>query len=202
MQLLDTLFRPVERYVDAVSLRTHGIVAVVSFATFVGVIALGFVPVTRHIETSGYSTSDLQEATTRPEVDTILQALEPVMDSVILLSILDYIFILAGFFLFFSLHSIALNTLENHDRLVLIPKIGMVLTFFSQLLDSLENFWVILIYTNPEDYATILISLMNTSETMKWTLVRIEYPTLGLVIVLALLIRFTSLFDGYSERLS
>ena len=186
---------------DAVSLRTHGIVAVVSFATFVGVIALGFVPVTRHIETSGYSTSDLQEATTRPEVDTILQALEPVMDSVILLSILDYIFILAGFFLFFSLHSIALNTLENHDRLVLIPKIGMILTFFSRLLDSLENFWVILIYTNPEDYATILISLMNTSETMKWTLVRIEYPTLGLVIVLALLIRFTSLFDGYSERL-
>ena len=202
MQLLDTLFRPVERYVDAVSLRTHGIVAVVSFATFVGVIALGFVPVTRQIETSGYSTSDLQDATTRPEVDTILQALEPVMDSVMLLSILDYIFILAGFFLFFSLHSIALNTLENHDRLVLIPKIGMILTFFSRLLDSLENFWVILIYTNPEDYATILISLMNTSETMKWTLVRIEYPTLGLVIVLALLIRFTSLFDGYSERLS
>jgi hypothetical protein len=187
--------------VDAVSLRTHGIVAVVSFATFVGVIALGFVPVTRQIETSGYSTSDLQEATTRSEVDTILQALEPVMDSVMLLSILDYIFILAGFFLFFSLHSIALNTLENHDRLVLIPKIGMILTFFSRLLDSLENFWVILIYTNPEDYATILISLMNTSETMKWTLVRIEYPTLGLVIVLALLIRFTSLFDGYSERL-
>jgi hypothetical protein len=165
------------------------------------VIALGFVPVTRQIETSGYSTSDLQEATTRPEVDTILQALEPVMDSVMLLSILDYIFILAGFFLFFSLHSIALNTLENHDRLVLIPKIGMILTFFSRLLDSLENLWVILIYTNPEDYATILIRLMNSSETMKWTLVRIEYPTLGLAIVLALLIRFTSLFDGYSERL-
>ena len=201
MQLLDTLFRPVERYADAVSPRTHGIVAVVSFATFVGVIALGFVPVTRQIETSGYSTSDLQEATTRPEVDTILQALEPVMDSVMLLSILDYIFILAGFFLFFSLHSIALNTLENHERLVLIPKIGMILTFFSRLLDSLENLWVILIYTNPEDYATILIRLMNSSETMKWTLVRIEYPTLGLAIVLALLIRFTSLFDGYSERL-
>jgi hypothetical protein len=202
MQRLDVLFRPVQRYADAVSLRTHGIVAVVSFATFVGVIALGFVPVTRQIETSGYSTSDLQEATTRSEVDTILQALEPVMDSVMLLSILDYIFILAGFFLFFSLHSIGLNTLENHDRLVLIPKIGMILTFFSRLLDSLENLWVILIYTNPEDYATILISLMNSSETLKWTLVRIEYPTLGLAIVLALLIRFTSLFDGYSERLS
>jgi hypothetical protein len=202
MQRLNVLFRPVERYAGSASPRNHGIVAAVSFATFVGVIALGFVPVTRQIETSGYSTSDLQEATTRAEVDTILQALEPVIDSVMLLSILDYIFILAGFFLFFSLHSIALNTLENHDRLVLIPKIGMILTFFSRLLDSLENLWVILIYTNPQDYATILISLMNSSETLKWTLVRIEYPTLGLAIVLALLIRFTSLFDGYSERLS
>ena len=199
MQRLDVLFRPVQRYADAVSLRTHGIVAVVSFATFVGVIALGFVPVTRQIETSGYSTSDLQEATTRSEVDTILQALEPVMDSVMLLSILDYIFILAGFFLFFSLHSLSLKTLAAHNRIVLIPKVGMVLTVVSRLLDSLENLWVILIYTNPEDYATILIDLMNTSESLKWMIVSIEYPTLGIAIVLALLTRFTSLFDGRSE---
>ena len=197
MQRLNALFRPVERYADAVSLTTHGIVAIVSFATFVGVIALGFVPVTRQIETSGYTTSDLQEATTRADVDAILQAFEPVMDSVMLLSVLDYIFILAGFFLFFSLHSLVLRSLSFHDRLVLIPKIGMVLTVFSRLLDSLENFWVILIYTNPEDYATILITLMNTSETLKWMLVNVEYPTLGLAIVVALLIRYTSVFDRY-----
>ncbi len=150
---------------------------------------------------SGYSTSDLQDATNRAEVDTILQALEPVMDHVMLLSVLDYIFILAGFFLFFSLHSIILNTLDSHDRLVLIPKIGMILTISSRLFDSLENLWVILIYTNPEDYATVLINLMNVSETVKWTLVRVEYPMLGLAIVLVLLIRLTSLFDGHSEHL-
>jgi hypothetical protein len=201
MQRLNALFRPVDRYADAVSPKTHGIVAVVSLCTFIGVIVLGFVPVTRQIEMSGYSTSDLQDATSRAEVDTILQALEPVMDSVMLLSILDYIFILAGFFLFFSLYSIVLNTLDSHDRLVLIPKIGMILTIFSRLFDSLENLWVILIYTNPEDYATVLISLMNASETVKWTLVRVEYPMLGLAIVLVLLIRFTSLFDGHSEQL-
>ncbi|SIR91392.1 hypothetical protein SAMN05421858_4483 [Haladaptatus litoreus] len=201
MQRLNALFRPVERYADAVSPKTHGIVAVVSLCSFIGVIVLGFVPVTRQIEMSGYSTSDLQDATSRAEVDTILQALEPVMDHVMLLSVLDYIFILAGFFLFFSLHSIILNTLDSHDRLVLIPKIGMILTISSRLFDSLENLWVILIYTNPEDYATVLISLMNASETVKWTLVRVEYPMLGLAIVLVLLIRFTSLFDGHSEHL-
>jgi hypothetical protein len=165
------------------------------------VIVLGFVPVTRRIETSGYSTSELQDATTRAEVDTILQALEPVMDSVVLLSALDYLFIVAGLVLFFSFHSIVLYTLDAHATLVLVPKIGMVVTFVSRLLDSLENLWVILIYTNPDDYATVLISLMNVSETLKWTFVRVEYPTLGLAIVLALVVRFTSLFDGHSVRL-
>ncbi len=200
MQRLGAIFRPVERYADAVSPGTHGVVAVVSLCTFIGVIALGFVPVTRRIETSGYSTADLQDATTRAEVDAILQALEPVMGSVLLLSALDYLFILAGLALFLSLHSIALDALEGHGRLVLVPKVGMVLTFLSRLLDSLENLWVVLIYTNPDDYATVLITLMNASETLKWTLVSVEYPMLGLSIVLALLVRFSSLFDGRSVR--
>ncbi|WP_435075130.1 hypothetical protein [Halorubrum sp. HHNYT27] len=199
MHLLDTLFHPVERYANALSATTHGLVAVISFCTFVGVIALGFVPVTRRIETSGYSTAELQAATSRADVDTILRAFEPVMDSVMLLSVLDYIFIVAGFFLFFSLHSISLKTLAAHDRLVLIPKVGMCLTVVSRLLDSLENLWVILIYTNPDDYATVLIGLMNASESLKWMVVSIEYPTLGIAVVLVLLTRFTALFDGRSE---
>lgn len=190
------ILRPVETYADAVSSRTHALVAGISFLVFVGTIAFGFVPVTREIETAGYSTSDLQEATTRAEVDAILTALEPVMDSVVLLSVLDYVFIVAGFFLFFSLHSLAMTQLSFHDRLVLVPKIGMVLTVCSRLLDSLENLWVILIYTNPDSYPTVLISLMNTSQSLKWLVVRVEYPTLGLAIALALLVRYTALFES------
>jgi len=33
-------------------------------------------------------------------------------------------------------------------------KLGMVLTVCSRLLDSLENLWVILIYSNPDSYPT------------------------------------------------
>ncbi|WP_225317768.1 MULTISPECIES: hypothetical protein [Haloferax] len=154
---------------------------------------------TRRIETSGYSTADLQAATTREEVDTILQAFEPVMGSVMLLSILDYIFIVAGFLLFFSLHSVSLKALAGHDRLSLIPKVGMALTVVSRLLDSLENLWVILIYTNPDDYATILISLMNNSESLKWMVVSVEYPMLGISLAVALLTRFTSLSNGRAK---
>lgn len=189
------IFRPVEAYAAAVSSRTHGVVAFVSFCVFVGTIAFGFVPVTREIETSGYSTADLQEATTRAEVDTILRSFEPVMDAVVLLSALDYLFIVAGFFLFFSLHSLAMRRLAFDDRLVLVPKIGMLLTVCSRLLDSLENLWVILIYTNPESYPTALISLMNATQSAKWLVVTVEYPTLGIAILLVLLVRFTPVFD-------
>jgi hypothetical protein len=199
MDRLTALFRPVERYANALSPQTHGVVALVSFCTFVGVIVFGFVPVAGRIEASGYSTADLQNATTRAEVDTILQAFAPVMDSVMLLSALDYLFIVAGLGLFVSLHSLALNALTHHDRLALVPKVGTLLTVCSRLLDSVENLLVILIYTNPDDYATALIGLMNASETAKWAFVSVEYPTLGLAVVLALLVRFTSLFDDPRE---
>jgi hypothetical protein len=190
---------PVERYAGALSTRAHGVLAGVSFVVFVGVIAFGFVPVTRAIETSGHSTSDLQDATSRAEVDTILQALEPVMDYVVLLSALDYLFIVAGFFLFYSLHSIALKGLSSHQWLALVPKVGMVLTAVSRLLDSLENLWVILIYTDPETYPTVLVGLVNVTESLKWTVVTVEYPTLGLAILLALVGRFTPLLESDEE---
>ncbi|PSQ18279.1 hypothetical protein BRD00_05280 [Halobacteriales archaeon QS_8_69_26] len=196
-------FRPVERYADALSPRAHGTVAAVSLLVFVGVIVFGFVPVTREIETSGYSTTDLQGATTREEVDAILQAFEPVMEYVVLLSVLDYLFIVAGFLLFFSVHSIALRGLRPHGWPVLVPKVGMLLTVCSRLLDSLENLWVILIYSNPDGYPTVLIGLTNATESLKWAVVAVEYPTLGLAVVLALLARFTGLLgsdDGQVSR--
>jgi len=172
-----SIFRPVEAYAEAGSSRTHGVVAIISFCVFVGTIVFGFVPVTREIETSGYSTADLQEATTRTDVDAILQAFEPVMDSVVLLSVLDYLFIIAAGSFFFSLLSLVMKRLSFDDRLVLVPKLGMVLTVCSRLLDSLENLWVILIYSNPDSYPTALISLMNTTQSAKWLVVTIEYPT-------------------------
>ena len=95
-----------------------------------------------------------------------------------------------------SLHSIAMTELSIDDRLVLVPKIGMILTIVSRLLDSLENLWVILIYANPDSYPTALITLMNTTESLKWAAVTIEYPTFGLAIVLALVVRFTGLFES------
>lgn len=190
------LLRPVERYAAAASTRTHGAVAGISLVTFVGTIVFGFVPVTRRIETSGYSTGDLQEATGRAEVDAILEAFQPVMESVVLLSALDYLFIVAGFFLFWSVHAVAIDLLQGRTSLVLVPKVGMVLTFVSRLLDALENLWVILIYANPESYPTALIGLMNGTQSAKWAFVTLEYAALGLVIVLALAVRFTPFLDG------
>lgn len=193
---VSSVFSPVEAYADAGSSKTHGVVALVSFCVFVGTIAFGFVPVTQRIETSGYSTAELQAATSRAEVDTILQAFDPVMNAVVLLSALDYLFIVAGFFLFFSLHSIVVKQVSFDDRLVLVPKVGMMLTVVSRLLDSLENLWVILLYTNPERYPTFLIPVLNTTQSAKWLVVGVEYPTLGLGLALVVLLRVRPYFGS------
>jgi hypothetical protein len=63
---------------------------------------------------------------------------------------------------------------------------------------SLETFWVILIYMDPDDYATVLITLSHNSETVKWALVDVECPSFGLAIVLVLLVRFPPLLDSFS----
>lgn len=189
-----------DRYAAAVATRTHGVAAAVSLVVFVGTIRFGFVPVTRKIETSGYATSDLQAASSRAEVDAILAAFEPVMEYVVLLSVLDYLFIAAGLVLFLSLHAIAITVLAGHGRLVVVPKVGMALTAASRLLDALENLWVVLIYTNPDTYPTVLIALMNTTESAKWAFVAAEYTTLGLALAVVLLNRFTPLLSGDRGR--
>lgn len=179
------------RYAESKGNRFHAVLATLSFVSFILIIALGFAPVSGEIESnSGYSTMDLQSSETRSDVDAVLTAFEPVMDLVTLLSVLDYLFIVAGFLLFTSLNSLFLRTLQNHSNpyLSYVPQVGVLLTILSRSLDSLENFWVILIYTNPDSYPTLLIPLMNISETLKWGVVGLEYSTMVLGLVLTVLI--------------
>jgi hypothetical protein len=55
---------------------------------------------------------------------------------------------------------------------------------------------VILVCTNPDTYPTVLISLLNASQALKWLVVNVAYPTLGLAIGLALLARYTALLEA------
>jgi len=195
-----SIFRPVEAYAEAGSSRTHGVVAIISFCVFVGTIVFGFVPVTREIETSGYSTADLQEATTRTDVDAILQAFEPVMDS--------SFFSLCSITSLSSLGSFSFSRSLSRDEATVVRRPSSA---GSEARDGADRLFTAPRLTgesmgypdlpNPDSYPTALISLMNTTQSAKWLVVTIEYPTLGLAIVLVLLVRFTSLFDGKTPRI-
>jgi len=42
---------------------------------------------------------------------------------------------------------------------------------------------------------------MNTTQSAKWLVVAVEYPALGLAVVLVLLAQFTPLFDVKTSRM-
>ncbi|WP_371806255.1 hypothetical protein [Candidatus Lokiarchaeum ossiferum] len=154
-----------------------------SFFVYSGIIIFGFVPTTKIIETSFYSTSDLQAAKTRVDVDKILTAWEPVMSAVIRLSFLDYLFIVSGFILFISINCLILISVHEIPKIRYVPLIGFLATIISRLLDSLEDLWAILIYSNPGTYPTFLIPLLNITEDVKWVVVAIEYSLVGIGLI-------------------
>jgi len=171
------------------SWRFHTIFTSIFLVLFVSIIAGGFVPTTMKIEESGFSTTDLQNASTREETEIILTAFEPLMKFVKLLSVLDYLFILLGFILFLSLNAMIYKALMKYDKLTWIPLSGVLLTIISRTLDSLENLWSILIYTNPDDFSVVLLPLSSVTGLVKWIFVGFEYSMVLVGLICFLILR-------------
>ena len=147
----------------------------ISAIFYVGIIIFGFIPTTSIIETSGYSTSDLQNGSSIQEVEEILSAWEPVMKYLIQLSILDYLFIIAGLILMLSLNLLLIRVLIHKPKYLWIPITGMFFTVLSRTTDACENLWTILIYTNPEGISFFLITLLNWTSLIKCIIDTFEY---------------------------
>jgi hypothetical protein len=167
----------------------------ISLICYFSIIIFGFVPVSRIIEQTGFSTSDLQNAGTKTVADEILLAWQGIMPKVILLSILDYLFILSGLILFFAINSMIfkrMNTIVHINiKLKIIPLIGFILTIISRSMDSLENLWIILIYSNPLNYPEWLLPLVNYTSIIKWGFVALEYAcvVIGLISIIVVKIK-------------
>ena len=181
-------FSTIQHYAEKKSWKFHIILTIICLVIYSSIIIFGFVPVTKIIELSGYSTSDLQNAMVRSVADTVLLAFESVINYVILLSILDYVFIVAGFVLFISFNAMIFKALIKYQKFLWVPLLGVILTIVSRSLDSLENLWTILIYSNPENYATFLLPTVHYTGLLKWGVVGVEYTTVlvGLIIVIVL----------------
>jgi len=190
-----SIFRPVEAYAEAGSSRTHGVVAIISFCVFVGTIVFGFVPVTRKS----------RRPVIRPQIYR-RQRLEPTWTPSYRHSSRSWIrsfFSLCSITSLSSLGSFSFLAPLSRDEATVVRRPSSA---GSEARDGADRLFTAprltgesmgyLIYSNPDSYPTALISLMNTTQSAKWLVVTIEYPTLGLAIVLVLLVRFTSLFDG------
>ncbi|MCY3414594.1 MAG: hypothetical protein INQ03_23295 [Candidatus Heimdallarchaeota archaeon] len=166
------------------------LIILISFVVYSIIIAAGFVPISAKIEQSGYSTTDLQQAETREEVDIILNSWNGYMNEVRLLTTLDYLFILAGFVLFLSINLLLYKQFELHKTARKVTLLGMALTVLSRSLDAFEDLWALLIYNNPTTYPSYLIPLLNITESVKWIVVYVEYSVtligLGFYIILRL----------------
>ncbi len=172
------MFQLIRRYAINQPVRFHGLIALISFIIYTSVILFGFIVTNNELLKSGYTTSDLQEATSRKEVDKILIAWENYTDVAFRLTVWDYVFIVAGFMLFVSLNSILIHKFENQGKLEYLPILGIILTILSRLSDALENLWGLLIYTNSDSYSGYLIPLLYNTSSIKWFIVIIEYSTI------------------------
>ncbi|QEE17381.1 hypothetical protein DSAG12_03214 [Promethearchaeum syntrophicum] len=181
-------FKKFEKYAIAKSLRFQLFLTLLFFVSYSCIIIFGFTNMSQQIEQSGYSTADLQNAATRNEVEVIVGAWQSVIPFVNRLYIFDYLFILTGVLLFFSLNALLLKFLKNKGNIQIIPKIGLVLTIFSRTFDALENLFMILIYTNPSNFNLTLLNFLSVTSVFKWILVAFEYSVMGIGWVLLLVL--------------
>ena len=93
-------------YSSKLTVKNHVIMMIFFLTSYFGLIIFTFVPLSNQIEKSGYSTADLQNASDRNQIETILTAFEPFMNEVQLLTFFDYMFIIAGVGLAWSIFSI------------------------------------------------------------------------------------------------
>lgn len=159
--------------------------------SYFGLIIFTFVPLSNQIEKSGYSTADLQNASDRNQIETILTAFEPFMNEVQLLTFFDYMFIIAGVGLAWSIFSIIRKSNSDSKFIMRYCDIGFIITAISRSLDALENLFVILIYSNKDNFQNWLISAVNSVEDVKWVFVTIEYVLLFITILFHFLFRFS-----------
>ena len=154
-------------YSSKLTVKNHVIMMIFFLTSYFGLIIFTFVPLSNQIEKSGYSTADLQNASDRNQIETILTAFEPFMNEVQLLTFFDYMFIIAGVGLAWSIFSIIRKSNSDSKFIMRYCDIGFIITAISRSLDALENLFVILIYSNKDNFQNWLISAVNSVEDVK-----------------------------------
>lgn len=178
-----------EYYATRKSLRFLISLTLIGAFIYVLIIPLAFVPLGERIDATGTTTTDYQTAGNKENMDKILDNWDSVVDVVLQQLFWDYIFIVGGFLFLFNANALILRrfltVFDPTSRVVFIPKLGMVLTFFSRLFDAVENSISLLILTNSDNYPLWAPAALSITRYIKFSTVAAEYTVFitGLVIL-------------------
>jgi hypothetical protein len=182
--MVGILLKKFEAYSSEKSYRFHYTICLVFLILYFSIIIFGFAPVSQIINSSGFSTEDLQSAISRDEVIIIVNSWNSSIQYVNLLYLLDFMFIFVGILLFFSVNALLMKKFKSIDKFTMLPKIGLMLTIISRFSDIIENTFSIIIYTNPVSFNPVLLQLIPIVSLIKWIFVGLEYSLIIIGIII------------------
>jgi len=161
---------------------------VIAYTVFFLIILFIFIPTSTVISETGYSTSDLQQATTSEEVVTILSEWQEVKPMIYLQYLGDYIFLISGLLGNTAIFVLLGKKIKEYGTIIL-PFAGFITVFLSRGADALENTLTLILIAFPDSYPRFILSILPFVPIIKFTFVGIVYSLIIINLIYCLLLR-------------
>jgi len=162
---------------------------IIAYTVFSLIILLVFIPTSLVISESGYSTSDLQEATTSQEVETIMSAWSEVKPIIYLQYLADFVFLFSGLIGNSGIFVLLGKKIKGNGN-ILLPFVGFLSVFLSRGLDALENTLTLVLIVFPDSYPEFILNILPFIPRIKFGFVGIVYTLILITIVYYLILKW------------
>lgn len=161
---------------------------IIAYTVFSLIIIVIFIPTSTTISKTGYSTTDLQQATTTEEVDEILREWTEVIPIVYIQYLGDFIFLIAGLIGNCAIFVLLGKKIKEKGN-VILPLIGFITVFLSRGSDALENTLTLVIITFPKSYPDLILNILPYIPIIKFIFVGVVYSLIIINLVYYLYLR-------------
>jgi hypothetical protein len=163
-------------------------VALIAYSVFFLIILFVFIPTSTVISSTGYSTSDLQQATTAEDVTLILNTWQEVVPTIYFQYIGDYIFLLSGLLGNGAIFALLGKKIKENGN-IFLPFVGFITVLLSRGSDALENTLTLILITFPDSYPRVILSILPYVPIVKFTFFGIVYLLIIISLIYYMLLR-------------
>ncbi len=171
--------------------RIAGVIVIAYFVFFL-IILFVFIPTSAVISSTGYSTSDLQQATTAEDVVSILNAWQEVIPTIYFQYIGDYIFLLSGLVGNGAIFVLLGKKIKENGN-IFLPLVGFITVLLSRGSDALENSLTLILIAFPDSYPRVILSILPLVPIVKFTFVGMVYSLIIISLIYYILLRSKTL---------